>query len=873
MNWHVFPLRFLRCLSWGVLGIAIAVAISTFPSVLPTVAITPNQESVMEERPFVPTDATTISQSVSDDNLAMGRRAYNAGEFVVAIERWQAAYREATQASDTARQVMSLNGLSSAYQALNNWEQAQETNAHSRTLLEQSSQFEPILWGQTLNTYAGLLLNQAGQAEIALSTWQQAATYYEQAGDKIGQLGCEINQAEALQHLGFYRRARQQLETVNQQLETIPDSEIKVAGLRSLGKALQLIGHPQDSYNAMAEGLAVAQRINANAEISSLQLSIGKLSAAIGASPETALAYFQAAEESALTPLDQLQARLDQLALYIDSDQFLSVPDLVLTLHHQLQTLSPSRTTIYGAVNLAYNLTRLPPSHEPLSKTDINQLLANAVKAAEALHDARAQSYALQQMGQLYSQNQQWSDAIALTQKSLNLAESIRSPDVVSQSAWQLGKLYKQVNQPQQAIDAYTEAVDSLKALRGDLVAINQDVQFSYREQVEPVYRELVGLLLEEKSQASLEQARTVLEALQVAELDNFFQEACLDIQTNQIDQIDPNATVIYAIVLSDRLAIIYSKAGQPLQVYETPINQSELDQSLRSLLANLHLSSDRNDRLRLSEQLYDWIIRPAEEAQMLTPDQSLVFVLDGLLRNIPMAALYDGEHYLIEKYAIALSPGLQLMQAQPLNQKKDQALVGGISQARGRFSALPSVETEVEAISKWLPSFQLLNAQFTRDVITHNLTNSPINVIHLATHGQFSSNFDDTFFLTWDDTININELSEMLQNREANQQSAIELLTLSACETAAGDDRAVLGLAGLAVRSGARSTIATLWPIKDEVAQQLMTTFYRNLKSSSDAHMSKAEALRQAQLELIHSDDFSDPFFWSAYVLIGNWL
>ena len=235
------------------------------------------------------------------------------------------------------------------------------------------------------------------------------------------------------------------------------------------------------------------------------------------------------------------------------------------------------------------------------------------------------------------------------------------------------------------------------------------------------------------------------------------------------------------------------------------------------------------------------------------------------------MAALHDGNHYLIEKYAIALSPGLQLMQAQSLNPKNVQALVGGISQARGPFSALPSVETEVKEISTRLSSFQLLNAQFTRDAITHSLTNSHVDIVHFATHGQFSSNFDNTFFLTWDDTININELAEMLQNRQANQQSAIELLTLSACETATGDDRAALGLAGLAVRSGARSTIATLWPIKDEVAQQLMTTFYRNL--NNEAHPSKAEALRQAQLELIHNDAFSDPFFWSAYVLIGNWL
>lgn len=95
-------------------------------------------------------------------------------------------------------------------------------------------------------------------------------------------------------------------------------------------------------------------------------------------------------------------------------------------------------------------------------------------------------------------------------------------------------------------------------------------------------------------------------------------------------------------------------------------------------------------------------------------------------------------------------------------------------------------------------------------------------------------------------------------------------MLVLSACDTATGDDRAVLGLAGLAVKSGARSTIATLWPVKDKAAEMLMTRFYDQLRKPQ---ITKAEALRQAQIELIRQTDFQDPFFWSAFVLVGNWV
>ena len=327
---------------------------------------------------------------------------------------------------------------------------------------------------------------------------------------------------------------------------------------------------------------------------------------------------------------------------------------------------------------------------------------------------------------------------------------------------------------------------------------------------------------------------------------------------------------VVYAIILDDRLAVIYSKPGQLLQAYETKIEYAKLETTLRSFLANLHPSSDRQDQLRSAQTLYDWLIRPAEKADMLKPDQTLVFVLDGLLRNLPMSALHDGQQYLIEKYAVALSPGLQLLPATSLDNQDTKAIVAGISQARGRFNALPAVKEEVLNISKLFASSQLLDEQFTSQALRQSLNDRRVNILHLASHGQFSSDFSQTFFLTWDGAININELSELLKRRDADRSQAIELLTLSACETAAGDDRATLGLAGLAVRSGARSTLATLWSVKDDVAKQLMIDVYKNLGQSG---MTKAEALRQAQLKLLNNKDFADPFFWAAYVLIGNWL
>lgn len=209
-------------------------------------------------------------------------------------------------------------------------------------------------------------------------------------------------------------------------------------------------------------------------------------------------------------------------------------------------------------------------------------------------------------------------------------------------------------------------------------------------------------------------------------------------------------------------------------------------------------------------------------------------------------------------------------MAAQSFQQNKINAIVGGISESRSGFAALPAVESEVKQISQAVSSKLLLNQQFTSKALGERVKSGNADIVHLATHGQFSSRLEDTYLLTWDGQVNVKELSELLKNRGGNSSKAIELLVLSACDTATGDERAVLGLAGLAVKSGARSTIATLWPVKDKAAEILMTQFYEQLRQSK---MTKAEALRQAQIELIRKTDFRDPFFWSAFVLVGNWI
>lgn len=851
--------------------------------------------------------------------LEQGKVLYDAGRFSEAVALWQQAVQRYQERGDRQSLALSLNYLSLAYQDLGRWQDAQSAITQSLNLIQTASthgqtstQNPKLILAQSLNTQGSLQLAM-GKAEAALETWKQAAIAYAEAGDETGMLGSQINQAQAMQTLGLYRRATTTLEQVNQTLQAQPDSLLKAAGLRSLGVALQVVGDLQQSQKVLEQSLAIAQRIDSSLDTSATLFSLGNTARALQEF-DKALGLYQKATEKATTSYNQLEAQLNQLSLLVQTQQWETAQNLLPQIQSRLTQLSPSRATVYAQVNLSESLMQMaskddnqsvtaPPPQGllqasttlqnpaesgqglPSELSEIAQLLARAVQQARMLKDPRAESYALGQLGHLYEYTQQWAEAQNLTQNALSLAQAISASDITYRWQWQLGRIFKNQGEREgvttqsipKAIATYSEAVNTLQSLRSDLVAVNPDVQFSFRESVEPVYRELVELLVHPlpnqqttPSQENLKQARQVIELLQLAELDNFFREACLTAKPEQIDQVDPTAAVIYPIILSDRLAVILSLPGQPLTYHQTQLSQNEVESILDQSLQSLNRAFSSKKRLGLFQQIYDWLIRPAETQLAASGVKTLVFVLDGSLRNLPMAALHDGKQYLVEKYSIALNPGLQLLEARSLLRQQLKALTGGLTESREGFAALPGVESELSQISSELRAEILLNREFTKKALETRINEAPFPIIHLATHAQFSSKVENTFLLTWDGRINVKDFDRLLRTRERQTTNPIELLVLSACQTATGDKRATLGLAGLAVRSGARSTLATLWSVWDESTAEFMAEFYREL---TQTQVSKAEALRQAQLLLLKNPKYEHPYFWAPFVLVGNWL
>ncbi|AVH71562.1 CHAT domain-containing protein [Nostoc sp. 'Lobaria pulmonaria (5183) cyanobiont'] len=893
---------------------------------------------------------TEVPESI-EQLMQKGKTLYQSGQFAFAAQTFQQAAQVYQSQNDALNQALALNFLSLTEEKLGHLNQASVAITTSLNLLKQAnlstSNAKHIL-ALVLNTQGNLQLV-LGQVENALQSWQKAAKTYTEIGDSAGNIGTLINQATAFQSLGLYHRTMKIFEQVEKNLLSMPNSLLKAAGLRSFGNSLlasgDISGDIEDPEKILEQSLAVAQQLRSPQEESATLLSLGNLAFARGKKNlikesttednflpsrcgQTAIAqtedtkYFKKASDyydeianKSSSPITTVQAQLNRLSVL----QFLGqqpTSEYLGAIKSAFSNLTPSRAAVYARINFVQSLVCLEKAQKQTTREIFNsptqnqdfqaaareqakiqnpeeivELLNTAVQQAKDIKDQRAESYSLGYLAQFYEMKKQLPNAQRYTESALNLAQMINAPDIAYQWEWQLGRLLLVQGDSERAVAAYTTAVETLHTLRGDLVALNPDIQFDFRDEVEPVYRQLVGLLLQsdqtstdkavtkQVSQKNLKQARDVIEALQLAELDNFFQDTCITIQPTPIDEVVNNANpvtaVFYSIILPDSLEIIVKLPhSDELRHFTTYKPKVEVENTLEALRQKLEQRYTFRDREELSQEVYNWIIKPAIADLEQNNVKNLVFVMDGSLRNIPMAALYDGKQYLIEKYSVALLPGLQLL-APKQKRRRLEALIAGLTESRLGFSSLSNVAIELQQIKSIIPSKQLINQAFTDTNIGQEVSSVSFPVVHLATHGKFSSKVEDTYILTWNRKINIKLLREILQTREqvvgrSNRvPPPIELLVLSACETATGDKRAALGLAGVAVRSGARSTLASLWQVDDKSTSVLMSEFYRQL--TQDANLSKAEALRRAQ-EFVLKDK-EHPFYWAPYVLVGNWL
>jgi CHAT domain-containing protein len=291
------------------------------------------------------------------------------------------------------------------------------------------------------------------------------------------------------------------------------------------------------------------------------------------------------------------------------------------------------------------------------------------------------------------------------------------------------------------------------------------------------------------------------------------------------------------------------------------------------------------------AQQLYKWMIAPLEDDLKRCQTDTISFVVDRGLRGMPFAALHDGKQFLIEKYNLSLMPSINLTDTRYVDIRKSEVLAMGASQF-SELNPLPAVPAEIAAISREWPGISFLNEGFTFDNLKRQHESRPFGIIHLATHGEFRPGLpNNSFIQLWNSRLRLNQLRDLRLN---NPQ--VNLLVLSACRTAVGDDSAELGFGGLALQAGVQTAVGSLWYVSDEGTLGLMTEFYQQLKTARI----RAAALRQAQIAMLRGDvrleggklrgssrgegvelpqslqgfadlKLSHPYYWSAFVMIGS--
>jgi CHAT domain-containing protein len=519
-------------------------------------------------------------------------------------------------------------------------------------------------------------------------------------------------------------------------------------------------------------------------------------------------------------------------------------------------------------------------------------------------------------------------------------------PELLFRLERQLGILLGKQGKRQKAVEAYRRAVKHLQ-FRQEYRTLSQ----YFRDMEIKIHFELADLLLRQakapvgkKKLAILKDAIDSIESFKAAELRNYFQDDCIteaELEKRQkltsVKVTDDmgnflsshsNTAIFYPIIFEDRVELLLAFHDDGRFVIKqiiAPISVKDLNENVHAFRERLEdfednpyaphskdknyslCGGDEKKELFCANELYKGLIKPINAILRKNGIDTLVIISHDILLTTPFAALYnrDSGRYLIEDYALVVTPGWKLTNTEFFQRENFRTLLIGISEKVGGFDALPSVKDELDWIIaalklKGLKSDRLENSKFTIPNVEEYLRNNFYSIIHFSTHGDFVEEEPNmSYLLAYDKKLRMKRLETLIRTAKSSSKKPLELLNLSACLTAKGNKRAALGLSGMALKTGASSVIGTLWPATERMGvkkgelstsetaknekgfqpiSELMKKFYERL--IQDKNLSKAKALQQAQIDWFREQrkkgesKLSDsPYFWAPFVLIGNWL
>ncbi|NEO25994.1 MAG: tetratricopeptide repeat protein [Kamptonema sp. SIO4C4] len=806
----------------------------------------------------------------ADRLLQQGIEQFRVSNFRGALQSWEQALEIYREIGNRKGEANSLGNLGLAYRNLGEYQQAIDYFQQSLTIFQEigDRQGEGASLGNLGTAYDSL-----GEYQQAIDYYQQSLTIAREIGNRNGEGNSLMGLGNAYSSLGEYQQAIDYYQQSLTIARAIGDRSGEANSLMNLGNAYRNLGQYQQAIDYYQQSLTIFQEIgyregegNSLNNLGLAYRNLGQYQQAIDYYQQS-LTIFQeignrAGEATTLSNLGKLlkQQNQPQLAI-IFLKQSVNITETIrrdireLDLNLQ-QSYTESIASRYRTLaDLLLSQNRLLEAQQILDLLKIQEL-ENYLSNVRGVEDQAEYLPPEQEINQKY---QQLLDrAISIGQELAQLRQTLGQIPLNQQTREQKQRLTELYNQQKQLIRNFNQFTE-----RPDVVALLQQLSPTAQEQI-----------------------------IQPGDLRDL---------SGNLDQIDPNAVLLYPLILEDRLELLLTAPNTAPIRRTVNVSRAELNQTILDF--RQALTNPNSNPLPPAQKLYNWLIKPLENDLTAANAKTLIYSPDAQLRYIPLAALHDGEQWLIERLRVNNITAQSVDDWNTPDQEQLRILAGAfatgkyqfnVGERQFQFSGLPFAGKEVEVLAETVPNTQqVFDGEFNPSIIPQM---DNFSVVHLATHAALVRGKPEESFILLGDGSRIS-LRDVEEDWQFNN---IDLIVLSACQTGLGDNlgngEEILGFGYLMQKAGARAAIASLWSVDDGGTQALMNAFYAALTQG----MSKAEALRQAQMALI-TDDYTTiggerglvevrarvrenvpdavqsrlghPYYWAPFILIGNGL
>jgi len=655
-------------------------------------------------------------------------------------------------------------------------------------------------------------LYQTGDIESAIFQWKKALSHLDKKKYTDVYLSTLELLNRAFQEVGYHKKAMNLFKQAELFIEQTASNHRKILYYSNLGDLQLSLGLTHDAFKSFKKVSQQSVKVNDPIVSASLlnntgnsMLSIGRYEAAM----DTYTKAFSFINQSKNNEILKTVILINLLSLNMRLEFFDTIKEAFDTALIHVKKLSDGHIKSNYLISLSLKAKHIA-EYFPEKKDSLIQiahhLLHESYKISNSFSDNRLLSKAAGYTAKLNELNQDDIKAINNTRKAIFYAD--QGNYLAIQYLWQrqLGALFKKIGDKDQAIQSFENAISTLSKIRKEIFTGYRFYKDVFNEKIRPVYQELASLYIEradkaqktELKQQQLRRAINIMENLKTAELQDYFEDECVAKSkktSDLLERVPDNAAMIYPISLAKRLILLLA-IKDSIQHVSIPVAKEDFDQTVKLFRRQLQTRISY-DFLKNAKKLYSYIISPVEKELEKASIQTLLVVSGGALRLIPFSTLYNGKTFLIEKYAIASIPAISLTDNQGVKSQTDKVLLGGLSKAVQGFASLPSVKKELRDLKDIINSHHVfLNEDYTIKNISNEIKNNDYSIVHLATHGVFGGTARDSFLLTYDDKLNMNQLEDILSPAR-HKNKPIDLLTLSACQTALGNERASLGLSG----------------------------------------------------------------------------